>query len=85
MEQTVELKTCPFCGGNVHIVICDDEGNHHTDEYENEPWSGLGFRLEHNESDNPDCPIAHEKYEGFGLMIYDTRAEAARAWNRRIG
>ncbi len=22
-----ELKPCPFCGGKVSIVLCDDEGN----------------------------------------------------------
>ena len=22
-----KLKPCPFCGGKVHIVVTDDEGN----------------------------------------------------------
>jgi hypothetical protein len=37
-----ELK-CPFCGGKVRILVCDDEGNVHDDDYENDPWSGLSF------------------------------------------
>ena len=24
-----ELKPCPFCGGEVSLVLCDDEGNLH--------------------------------------------------------
>ena len=24
-----ELKSCPFCGGKVSLVLCDDEGNLH--------------------------------------------------------
>ena len=78
-----ELKPCPFCGGKVNIIICDDEGNHHSEEYKSNPWSGLGFMLEHNEEDNTDCPIAHEKGAQLGRWIYDTRDEAVKYWNRR--
>lgn len=84
METLLDLKSCPFCGGKVNIIICDDEGNHHSEDYEYDPWSGLGFLLEHNEADNPNCPIAHEEYGHCGRIIYDSRKDAIEAWNTRI-
>lgn len=84
METLLNLKPCPFCGGKVNIIICDDEGNHHSGTYEHNPWSGLGYLLEHNEIDNPNCPIAHEEYGNLGRTIYDEREDAAKAWNTRI-
>lgn len=83
MEQPIKLKKCPFCGGIPRIIVCDDEGNHHSDEYEDDPWSGLGFMLYHDEKENPNCPIAHEEEAQCGRFIYDSRKEAALAWNRR--
>ena len=29
-----ELKPCPFCGGKVGLVLCDDEGNMHDEAYD---------------------------------------------------
>lgn len=29
----IKPKPCPFCGGKVAVVICDDEGNLHDDDY----------------------------------------------------
>lgn len=83
IEQPIKLKKCPFCGGVAYIIVCDDEGNHHSDEYEDDPWSGLGFMLYHDEKENPNCPIAHEEEAQCGRFIYDSRKEAALAWNRR--
>ena len=83
-----ELKPCPFCGGEVSIVVCDDEGNTHYElEYEENPWSGLGYRLYHDETQaGEDCPIARHECEGeLGMWIYDSREEAIEAWNRRTG
>lgn len=84
MEE--ELK-CPFCGGEVRILVSDDEGNIHDEDYEDDPWSGLGYQLAHDESDTiGECPIA--KFDGdessLGIHIYDTREEANAAWNKRV-
>lgn len=83
-----ELLPCPFCGSQIRIVVCDDEGNIHEDDYENDPWSGLGYRLYHDIADFKDvnCPIAgHEGSGEMGIWIYNTREDAIEAWNRRKG
>ena len=69
---------CPFCGREVRIVVCDDEGNIHPDEYEDDPWSGLGYMLVHEEADGVQCPIATEPDEPLGRLIYDSREEARK-------
>lgn len=74
---------CPFCGGRVRIVVCDDEGNYpKEDGYENDPWSGLGYLLCHSEDDAiGDCPIARAEGEDLlGRMIYSSPEEAIDAW-----
>ena len=82
-----KLKPCPFCGSEIHIIVCDDEGNcNHKEDYEENPWSGLGYGLYHDIADDPkeECPIARHEGEGLlGMFIYDTREEAIEAWNRR--
>lgn len=83
-----ELLPCPFCGSEIRIVVCDDEGNIREDNYEKNPWSGLGYRLYHDVADckNANCPIAgHEGNGEMGIWIYDTREDAIEAWNRRKG
>lgn len=85
--SNTELKPCPFCGNEIRVIVCDDEGNWHQEEgYEENPWSGLGYMLYHDIADVPkgECPIARHEGEGeLGMWIYDTRAEAIEAWNRR--
>lgn len=81
-----ELKSCPFCGGKVSLVLCDDEGNLHDEAYREQPYSGLGFMLHHAYEENPECPIASYECDGGilgGVHIYDTEEQAAEAWNRR--
>lgn len=82
-----ELKPCPFCGGEISLVLCDDEGNLHDESYRERPYSGLGFMLHHAHEDNPECPIASYECDGGilgGVYIYDTEEQAVEAWNRRV-
>lgn len=81
-----KLKPCPFCGGKVSLVLCDDEGNLHDEAYRERPYSGIGFMLRHTHEGNPSCPIASYECDGGilgGVYIYDTEERAAEAWNRR--
>lgn len=81
-----ELKPCPFCGGKVSLVLCDDEGNLHDEAYREHPYSGVGFMLHHAHEENPECPIASYECDGGilgGVHIYDTEEQAAEAWNKR--
>ena len=60
------LKPCPFCKGKVKIVVRDDEGNDHSDDYENGPWSGLGYKLRLKSG----TTLFHKSNESE-VMIYD--------------
>ena len=88
-EKLIEEELrCPFCGGEVRIVVCDDEGNRRDEDYESDPWSGLRFGLVHEDSDVPEgetCPIATSDGDGamLGAYIYDSREEARSEWNKR--
>lgn len=86
--------TCPFCGGEVKVAVCDDEGNikrpiggKYAEEYEKDPWSGLRYKLWHDETmtNGNECPIAHEDSPlgGLGRCIYKSREDAFEAWNAR--
>lgn len=85
MMKDKTLKPCPFCGGKATIVCCDDEGNIHDDDYENDPWNGLWYQIRHSHEENEGCPIARyaESSTAIGTYTYDTREEAVDAWNRR--
>lgn len=78
----MEHVKCPFCGGVVRVVVCDDEGNYpKNDGYEKDPWSGLGYLLCHSTEDAiGECPIAGYPGEDMlGVSIYDTSDEAIAA------
>ena len=75
-----ELKPCPFCGGDVSVVILDDEGNIRDEEYERDPYSGLSYVLAHDDP-NGACPIV--TYDEPILWLYDSRDDVAHVWNRR--
>lgn len=76
--------TCPFCGGEVIIRVCDEEGNFQPPEYEHEPWSGLGFVLYHDRTmSKGTCPIAHHVDEHLGIYIFNDRESAEKSWENR--
>lgn len=86
MIDEKKLKPCPFCGSEIRVICTDDEGNLHDEDYERNPWSGLGYVLYHDITDVVDenCPIAKHECEGMmGIWIYDTKEEAIEAWNNR--
>jgi hypothetical protein len=81
------MRKCPWCGAEMELVVCDEEGNLHDKEYENDPWSGLGYKIRHPfvEEKHTDCPIepaTHAAYEGLiGTYIYPTKEDAIKTWN----
>ena len=83
------LEPCPFCGIRPKIIVCDGEGNTHREPgYEENPWSGLCYAIEHHVGQSPECPIAtfapeDSIIEYIGTWTYDTREEAIEAWNKR--
>ena len=51
-EYTSQLRKCPFCGCDVGITICDEEGNDKPLDYLDDPYSGIAFKIKH---DNGGC------------------------------
>jgi len=84
MTNGIELQPCPFCGGQIELLACDDEGNIHDEAYMDDPWSGLCFALKHEYKDRKECPIATHKGEILGIVLYDSAEEAIEAWNNRV-
>lgn len=78
--MTKELMPCPFCGGEVSVVVLDEEGNIRDEEYERDPYSGLSYAVAHDDP-NGACPIA--TYDEPLPWLYDSRDGVAHVWNRR--
>lgn len=81
---------CPFCGGEIKVIVCDDEGNLKfgsiAAEYEQNPWSGLRYQLYHTEKMVPEgveCPISTEEGYSLGCYSYDSKDDALAAANLR--
>lgn len=78
-----QIPKCPFCGGDFHIQLCDEEGNPHSNDYLNDPYSGIFYYIAHTRYDVPksiECPIAREDYsESIGCYLYESKEEAIAA------
>lgn len=83
--KTDKLKPCPFCGGEARIQVTDDEGNLKSEIYLENPYSGVGYVIVHDENNSTDCcPIATNFDEIQGRYIYTSKQEAIDAWNKRV-
>ena len=82
-----KFMPCPFCGKVPKIIVLDGEGNIRDECYEQDPWSGIGYVIDHcvddDEDDNTVCPIATFPHESIGTQMYDSKEEAIERWNRR--
>lgn len=45
----IKPKPCPFCGGKVAVVICDDEGNLHWDKPTKKYCEDCGTKMDGSE------------------------------------
>lgn len=82
----IEKPVCPYCGGVMRIVVCDDEGNvvRDPETYLKDPWSGLTYGIQHSLKDVPEgysCPIAmfDDDNDLIGTQLYDSEEDALRA------
>lgn len=69
-----ELKPCPFCGGEAHIV------SDYSSESDKTRWN-LWHECEGHEGRS--AGYGHTLRPWFETPWYDTETEAAAAWNRR--
>lgn len=82
-KQDDSSPKCPFCGGEFHLLLCDEEGNPHDDDYLNNPYSGISYCIVHSIKDVPNgvhCPIATSyEDEAISEYLYETKEEALTA------
>ena len=79
-----KLLPCPFCGGKATIIVCDDKGNIQGNDYLKEPYSGISYAIGHYFSQNEECPISHFENITLGTLLYETKQEAIKTWNKRV-
>lgn len=83
-NNKIGILTCPFCGGKLHIQICNKEGEFQTDEYLKNPNSDVWYCMIHSEIDIPngkECPIATDfEDEPVGGYIYDSKEKMIAAF-----
>ena len=83
----MEVKPCPFCGGNFEIVAVDENGNlYNAENPEDYPIDVCGYftyGIVHEAWLN-DCPIATVGRELLGDVEYDLREDAILEINRRF-
>ena len=82
-KQDNSTPKCPFCGGEFHLLLCDEEGNPHDDDYLSNPYSGISYCIVHSIKDVPNdvhCPIATSyEDEAISEYLYETKEEALAA------
>ena len=81
--DNIKLIPCPFCGKEVYIRVCDEEGNVHGSlgcEYENDPWSGLAYTLHHE--GHGECFLNTDGDETAmgGILFYELE-DLVNTWN----
>ena len=77
-----KIEPCPFCGGSIDILLCDDEGNIKNSDYKNNPYlTSLWYQITHNVVGF--CPIATHDEEAVGRCRYYSQEDAINAWNKR--
>lgn len=69
MYRTIELKPCPFCGGNAVPVYCE-HGSRYT--------STVIYPLKRGTVKCKKCEVCLPE-------VYNTVTLASEAWNRRAG
>lgn len=78
-----QTPKCPFCGGEFHLLLCDEEGNPRDDDYLDNPYSGISYCIVHSHKDVPNgvhCPIATSYDDGaISEYLYDSKEEALEA------
>ena len=86
-NKKLEVLMCPFCGGELYIQTCDEEGEFQTDEYLKNSDSDVWYCMIHSEIDVPngkECPIATEfEDESAGEYIYDSKEEMIMAFKNK--
>ena len=75
----IKLKPCPFCGGKVSLVLCDDEGNLHGRWiyskkhlwYKNKNGEIDMWRLDIGFHNGPECQVCHASFCEYCTPNFD--------------